>query len=77
MNMLTKLDRLDHSYYCSTQSGRGCDCGLNDARAAMRELIDAGNAFYGHVSIEDQRDIPLHERLGRALATFDAQDDAR
>ena len=47
MNMLETMDRLQHCEGCDFNlSYEGvCDCGLDEVRAAMHELVEASQAF--------------------------------
>lgn len=76
MNLLQKLDRLEHADSCAGDviGDAHCTCGLSEVRGAVHELLMAAGVVYGNTTIEDERDIPAFDRMGRALSAF-AQDD--
>lgn len=76
MNLLQKLDALEHAPLCHSP---GCQCGLSEVRAAVHELVRASEALMEPSQVNDTAAwMRRVRRRNYVLAQFlDAQDNAR
>lgn len=78
MNMLQKLDVLEHPEACGIDILGVCRCGLDEVRTATRELVRAATVAVDGCPGTDPLTDRLLSRLFAALQPFrDAQDNAR